>query len=133
MTCMSTSIDPPRAVPLPISAAAARRRCGAGAVLVDVRPQVARHQGSMPDAVVVESGAIVEQFNLQSPQRISWLDCDCEIVVCSVSSHRAIPAAQQLTRLGYRHVYYLAGGSAAWQDRHGNRENVDTRARESAH
>lgn len=133
MTYMSTSIAPPKAVPLPISAATARRRCGAGALLVDVRPQVARHQGSIPDAVVVESGAIVEQFNLKSPQRISWLDCDCEIVVCSVSSHRAIPAAQQLTRLGYRHVYYLAGGFAAWQDRHGNRENVDTRARGSAH
>ena len=100
---------------------------------MDIRPQVARHQGSIPDAVVVEPGAIVEQFNPHSPQRISGLDRNCEIVVCSVSSHRAIPAAQQLTRLGYHHVYYLAGGFAAWQDRHGNRENVDTRARRSAH
>ena len=133
MTYMSTSIAPPKAAPLPISAATARRRCGAGALLVDIRPQVARHQGSIPDAVVVGSDAIVEQFNLASPQRISWLDCDREIVVCSVSSHRAIPTAQQLTRLGYRHVYYLAGGFAAWQDRRGNRENVDTQVRRSAH
>ena len=121
MSSMSTSIAPPKAVPLPISAATARRRRGAGALLVDIRPQVARHQGSIPDAVVVDSGAIVEHFNLESPQRISGLDCDCEIVVCSVSSHRAIPTAQELTRLGYQHVYYLAGGYAAWQDRHCNR------------
>jgi rhodanese-related sulfurtransferase len=121
MMNMSTSIAPPKAVPLPISAATARRRRGVGALLVDIRPQVARHQGSIPDAVVVDPGAIVSQFNLDSPQRISGLDCDCEIVVCSVSSGRAIPIAEHLTRLGYHHVYYLAGGYGARQDWHRNR------------
>jgi rhodanese-related sulfurtransferase len=38
-----------------------------------------------------------------------------EIVVCSVSSNRAIPTAERLARLGYDHVYCLDGGYAAWR------------------
>jgi len=85
---------------------------------VDIRPQVARHQGSIPDAVAVDDGAVVERFNPESPRRISGIDRNREIVVCSVSSRRAIPTAEHLRRLGYRHVYYLVGGYAAWQKRH---------------
>jgi rhodanese-related sulfurtransferase len=39
------------------------------------------------------------------------------IVVCSVSARRAIPAADQLSRLGYDRVHYLAGGYVAWHRR----------------
>jgi rhodanese-related sulfurtransferase len=99
-------------VPLPISAATAERRHDAGALLVDIRPQVARHQGSIGDALLVDPTSLTDRFKVPS------VDYDREIVVCSVSSHRAIPAAERLSRLGYRHVYYLAGGYAAWQNRH---------------
>ena len=68
--------------------------------------------------MVVDAGAVVDQFNPEAPRRISGLDRNREIVVCSVSSRRAIPTAEHLRRLGYRHVYYLAGGYAAWQTRH---------------
>ena len=47
---MNTSLNDPTerlAMPRPVSAATARRRHGAGALLVDIRPQVARHQGSI--------------------------------------------------------------------------------------
>jgi rhodanese-related sulfurtransferase len=37
--------------------------------------------------------------------------------VCSVSSRRAAPAAEQLGRLGYQRVHYLAGGYNAWSRR----------------
>ena len=99
--------------PLPVSPATAERHVGAGALLVDVRPQVARHQGSLAEAVLADTDTITERFRALSSD-----DYNREIVVCSVSSRRAIPAAERLTRLGYRHVYYLAGGYTAWQSRH---------------
>jgi rhodanese-related sulfurtransferase len=94
-------------VPRPISAATARRRHRAGALLVDVRPQVARHQGSITGALLIDPAAIADRV----------ADRHREIVVCSVSSRRAIPAAEQLSRLGYDRVHYLAGGYHAWLSR----------------
>jgi rhodanese-related sulfurtransferase len=109
---MNTSHNNPTAptlVPQPISAATARRRHGAGALLVDIRPQVARHQGSITGALLIDPAAITRQF--------TGVDRHREIIVCSVSSRRAIPAAEQLSRLGYDHVHYLSGGYAEWHDR----------------
>jgi rhodanese-related sulfurtransferase len=40
-----------------------------------------------------------------------------EIVVCSVSSRRAVPATGQLSRLGYDGGHYLVGGYGAWAAR----------------
>jgi rhodanese-related sulfurtransferase len=107
---MTTSLnDPTEALPLPrpISAATARRRHGAGAVLVDIRPQVARHQGSITGALLIDPALIATE--------LTGIDRHREIVVCSISSRRAIPAAEQLTTLGYDHVHYLAGGYPAWR------------------
>jgi rhodanese-related sulfurtransferase len=109
---MTTSHNDPTApmpVPQPISAATARRRHSAGALLVDIRPQVARHQGSIAGALLVDPAAIAEH--------ISGVDRHREIVVCSVNARRAIPTAEQLTSLGYGRVHYLAGGYSAWHDR----------------
>jgi rhodanese-related sulfurtransferase len=94
-------------VPQPISAATARRRHGAGALLVDIRPQVARHQGSITGALLVDPAAIADQIT----------DRHREIVVCSVSSRRAMPSAEQLSRHGFNRVRYLAGGYSAWLSR----------------
>jgi rhodanese-related sulfurtransferase len=108
----NTSHDDPTApmpVPRPISAATARRRHGAGALLVDIRPQVARHQGSITGALLIDPAAIAEH--------LSGVDPHQEIVVCSVSARRAIPAAERLSSLGYVRVHYLAGGYTAWRDR----------------
>jgi rhodanese-related sulfurtransferase len=109
---MNTSPDDqtaPMPVPQPISAATARRRHGAGALLVDIRPQVARHQGSITGALLIDPAAIAEH--------IADVDRHHEIVVCSVSARRAIPAAEQLSRLGYDRVHYLAGGYSSWRHR----------------
>jgi rhodanese-related sulfurtransferase len=108
--------SPPRG-PVAISATAAQRRHRAGALLLDIRPQVARHQGSITDAVLVDVAAVAERFNLCSAQRIPDLDYGREVIVCSVSARRAIPTAELLTRLGYRNVYYLADGYSSWPHR----------------
>lgn len=100
--------------PFPMSAASAKRRQAAGAVLLDIRPEVARRQGTIAGALVVEADQLAK----------SWLpltefDRDRDIIVCSVSSKSAIPTAELLTRRGYRHVFYLAGGYTTWRNRHG--------------
>ncbi len=112
---VSAAADEVSFAPLPISAASAKRRQLAGAVLLDIRPQVARHQGSITDADVIEPAELTES-SLPIAQ-----DRDRDIIVCSISSKRAIPTAELLTRHGYRHVYYLAGGYTAWRNRHGDR------------
>jgi rhodanese-related sulfurtransferase len=101
--------DRTQALPVaqPISAATARRRHGAGALLVDIRPQVARHQGSITGALLIDPAAIADKIT----------DRHREIVLCSISSRRAIPAAEQLSSLGYNRVHYLAGGYSAWHRR----------------
>jgi rhodanese-related sulfurtransferase len=114
---MTTSLnDPtePLPMPQPVSAATARRRHVAGAVLVDIRPQVARHQGSITGALLIDPAVIADQIT----------DRDREIVVCGVSSRRALPAAEQLSRLGYERVHYLAGGYAAWHHRATTRNGI---------
>lgn len=102
-------------VALPMSVASATRRQLAGAVLLDVRRQVARHQGSIAGAVVVEP------TQLQSWLATAELDPDRDIIVCSISDQRAIAAAQLLAGSGFPHVYYLAGGYTAWHNLHSER------------
>jgi rhodanese-related sulfurtransferase len=104
MNALPNDPTEPLQVPKPVSAATARRRHGAGALLVDIRPQVARHQGSITGALLIDPAAIADQVT----------DRQREIVVCSVSSRRAIGAAEQLTRQGFDRVHYLAGGYSAW-------------------
>ena len=104
---MNTSLNEPTerlAMPRPISAATARRGHGAGALLVDIRPQVARHQGSITGALLIDPSSVADHI----------IDRHREMVLCGVSARRAISAAEQLSHLGYDRVHYLAGGYAAW-------------------
>ncbi|MDV7100416.1 rhodanese-like domain-containing protein [Gordonia amicalis] len=107
-----------------ISAAEAIDHSRAGnAVMVDARPQVVRHQGSLPGAFVVEPSELPD---LLSPTptgtfpvirdageaRRKKIARDTEIAVVSVSSE-APRIAEQIADLGYTNVRYVDGGYRA--------------------
>ncbi|MFF2113796.1 rhodanese-like domain-containing protein [Rhodococcus koreensis] len=117
-TVTTTAPAPADLAPLPISGATAHRRRTAGALLIDIRPQVARHQGTIDRALIMDTADIADTFGSHPPIRLRQLTRDRDLIVCSVSGRRARPVAEQLIRLGYTHVYYLAGGFDAWQSAH---------------
>ncbi|MBD0024104.1 sulfurtransferase [Gordonia pseudamarae] len=83
------------------------------AVIVDARPQVMRHQGSVPGAVVVEPGDVRAAFNHTPSGRFPVIsDHDREIAVVSVRS-QAPAIAEQIADLGYTNVRYVDGGYGA--------------------
>ncbi|HEY9311753.1 rhodanese-like domain-containing protein [Williamsia sp.] len=94
----------------PITAAeAAEHRDRGTAIVVDMRPQVVRHQGSLPGAVVVEPGELHDAFEPGSSRRIPAIDgLDTEIDVVSVKS-QAARIAQKIAAMGYTNVHYVVG------------------------
>jgi rhodanese-related sulfurtransferase len=98
----------------PISAAeAAEHRDRGTAIVVDMRPQVVRHQGSLPGAVVVEPGELEDAFDPGSSRRIPVIDSlDTEIDVVSVKSQSA-RIAEKIASMGYTNVHYVVGGYRA--------------------
>ncbi len=83
------------------------------AVIVDARPQVVRHQGSLPGAFVVEPTDVRERF-MPTPSGTFPVvgDPDTEIAVVSVTS-QAPAIAEEIADLGYRNVRYVDGGFRA--------------------
>ncbi|CAM3011972.1 rhodanese-related sulfurtransferase [Williamsia muralis] len=106
----------PVAMADPISAQeAAEHRDRGEAVVVDMRPQVVRHQGSLPGAVVVEPSELATAFSPDSDKRIPAIrGLDTEIDVVSVNS-QAARIAQQIAAMGYTNVHYVDGGFRALQ------------------
>ncbi|MFW0790079.1 rhodanese-like domain-containing protein [Gordonia sp. CPCC 205333] len=78
-------------------------------VVVDARPQVRRHQGSLPGAVVVDPGEVGRVFGGTST---GWVHHDSEIAVVSVPSE-APRIAAEIADMGYRNVHYVDGGYSA--------------------
>jgi rhodanese-related sulfurtransferase len=97
-----------------ITAADAKTHCEHDhAVIVDARPQVMRHQGSLPGAVVVEPTDVRERFTPTPSGTFPVVrDPDTEIAVVSVSS-QAPAIAEQIAGLGYTNVHYVDGGYRA--------------------
>lgn len=103
----------------PISAAEAMSHSRRGdAVVVDARPQIVRHQGSLPGAVVVDptdvSARLAPSASGTFPAigRDTVIAPDTEINVVSVSS-QAPRIAAQIADLGYTNVHYVDGGYRA--------------------
>ncbi|MFW0787357.1 rhodanese-like domain-containing protein [Gordonia sp. CPCC 206044] len=97
-----------------ITAADAMQHCAHDhAVIVDARPQVMRHQGSVPGAVVVEPDDVRERFRPTPSGTFPVVrDPDTEIAVVSVRS-QAPAIAEEIADLGYTNVHYVDGGYGA--------------------
>ncbi|MEO9329965.1 rhodanese-like domain-containing protein [Gordonia aurantiaca] len=97
------------------------------AVVVDARPQVVRHQGSLPGAYVVDPTEVPARLKptpsgrfpvIKDPGAKSKREIrrDTEIAVVSVRSE-APRIAEQIARLGYTNVHYVDGGYRALRSR----------------
>lgn len=83
------------------------------AVIVDARPQVMRHQGSVPGAVVVEPAEVRSRFTPTPSGTFPVIrDRDTEINVISARSQASV-IAEEIADLGYTNVRYVDGGYSA--------------------
>ncbi|HNP57687.1 MAG TPA: rhodanese-like domain-containing protein [Gordonia sp. (in: high G+C Gram-positive bacteria)] len=84
--------------------------CG-DAVILDVRPQVVRHQGSVPGALVVEPGELTGRLRLNPAVRH-----DAEVAVVALNA-QADEIETRLSRLGFTKLVRIAGGFRAMRER----------------
>lgn len=97
-----------------ISAAQAVEHAQRGdAVILDVRPQVVRHQGSVPGALVVEPTELTERLRLNPAVRH-----DAEVAVVALNA-QADEIESRLSRLGFTKLVRIAGGFLALRGERG--------------
>ncbi|MFT4199865.1 rhodanese-like domain-containing protein [Gordonia sp. (in: high G+C Gram-positive bacteria)] len=95
-----------------ISAAQAVEQAQRGdTVILDVRPQVVRHQGSVPGAVVVEPGELTGQLRANPRLRR-----DAEVAVVALNAQTE-EIESRLSRLGFTKLARVAGGFKALRER----------------
>ena len=89
---------------------------GAGAVLVDIRPQEVRAaQGRVPDAVHVERNVLEWRFDPSSPARLRGIaSYDTHLIIMCVEGYASSLAASSLQDLGLARATDLDGGFLAW-------------------
>ncbi|MFT3899682.1 MAG: rhodanese-like domain-containing protein [Gordonia sp. (in: high G+C Gram-positive bacteria)] len=95
-----------------ITAAQAMEQAQRGdTVILDVRPQIVRHQGSVPGAVVVDPDALTGKLKA-NPR----LNPDAEVAVVALNAQTE-EIESRLSRLGYTKLARIAGGFKALRDR----------------
>lgn len=81
-------------------------------VLVDLRPQVMRQQGTIASAVIVEPDEVAAAA-AANRLPVPLGPVDEPVAVFSCSARRSLAAARELARLGYRSVAVVDGGFEA--------------------
>lgn len=89
--------------------AEALARQAQGALLIDVREDGERMAGSPASALGLSRGFLELRIEQAEPDR------NRSIVTLCGSGMRSLLAAESLQRLGYRHVYSVAGGFERWK------------------
>jgi rhodanese-related sulfurtransferase len=100
-----------------LTAAQALAEAGAGAVLVDIRPEFQRRaDGEIPSAVVVERVHLEWRCDPTSPSRIpEALDHDVRWIVCCDEGYSSLLAAVSLRAIGLLRATDVIGGFQAWR------------------
>lgn len=98
----------------PDSAAAAK----AGALLVDIRPQVDRQaEGEIPGAFVIDRNVLEWRLDPDSGASIPEASYDAQIVVFCNEGYASSLAATSLQDLGITNATDMIGGYRAWRAR----------------
>jgi len=100
-----------------LTAVQAHRAQRAGAVLVDIRPDLQRQaHGEIPGALIVERNVLEWRFDPRSDARLAIAGrYDLRVVVVCQEGYTSSLAAASLQQLGLHRATDLAGGFAAWR------------------
>jgi rhodanese-related sulfurtransferase len=100
-----------------VTAAEARARQEAGALLVDVRTDAQRvAAGEIPGARVIALNHLEWRLDPQSPSRIAEAaDHDLEVIVLCAEGYSSSLAAARLHELGLHRATDVVDGFAGWQ------------------
>lgn len=77
-------------------------------ILIDVREDTEWQSGHLPDAIHLSKGILERDVEKVIP------DPQTPIVLYCSGGYRSALAADNLQKMGYKHVYSLLGGSSAW-------------------
>jgi rhodanese-related sulfurtransferase len=94
----------------------ARQAQGAGAVLIDIRPEANRRtEGELPDAVVIERNELEWRLDPASDARLPLASYDLQPVLVCNEGYASSLAAAVLRELGVTRATDLIGGFRAWR------------------
>jgi rhodanese-related sulfurtransferase len=97
----------------PAEALAAQR---AGAVLVDIRPQLNREaEGTLPGALVIERNVLEWRLDPSSDARLDVAAYALQVIVVCNEGYTSSLAAAALQELGVHRATDLDGGFRAWR------------------
>jgi len=103
-----------------LTAAQARDRWGAGAVVVDIRPAGQRAaEGELPGALVIERNVLEWRFDPTSDAALPIAAYDLEVIVLCQEGYTSSLAAAALEELGLWRATDVIGGYAAWRQHPG--------------
>lgn len=88
----------------------------AGAVLVDIRPEVNRRtEGALPGAVVIDRNVLEWRLDPASDAALPMASYDLHVVLVCNEGYASSLAAATLRELGIRRATDVVGGFRAWQ------------------
>ena len=100
-----------------LTPAQARTQRGAGAVVVDIRPDAQRAaEGALPGALTIERNVLEWRFDPACDARLPIAAYDLEVIVVCQEGYTSSLAAAALQDLGIERATDVIGGFAAWRE-----------------